>query len=761
MLNVMSQFLSSIIIADNAYTVEDQESQPIYQGRNRIHNTSAMKYSLVASFARVVAISLIIPLRHINGQKNSTAEIATITGHPHERRRRRSNALTYVCPNAVGDSNSTSVPSGTSIVLEKAKSGQLCTLTLVTITDGESSVPVGRSYNGHDWQRVAGPFPSLAYSCNSNSDYCNVATPIVASSNQELRLTTFTRDLPKKDEVARFLEQVTFGTTREDLDSLNTSTDESTDLMPRFVDWIKGQYYHTDPTSHRAYYRKLVTAVYSIPGREGLQSNPCGWGSRWRSYAFTRNDKAKRVLITKVGNRYTLGFIGVGPRTSVENIEFVSGTEFTYTGPASLYKVCGTSEHLYGYFAIIYKGNCESIKGGNPEISFEGITSEPEYIIDLDTNNSFTKMASRSNDKVELLIRTQMIDNFCDSIPYPASMLYNIYARLPNGQLMLFEPTVIWQENTVWSPAEDGGGGVVTATNEVAQCVNTPRTFLNEAGCKLSNSVDACVSYGSLDSLHLTKTNLRYFYQILQIPVYAVTHLRLEDDYTVKTPCTSGERSRWRKTDDCVENVETSTSALFGSFLLKDDNPSFRDVIVPVENERQCHENDLNKRYITVKVEGQCWKNIHPENFSVYNFKEWASKHPGNTPTQNFIENFAINGRHMLRFPSSHPMTRWIDNKGSLEYIGKFGDIISVEGKRISGSINEEAAKALGLWKPKFEGRHSVVCGSPNEIANDVLSVPYFKISQRSGYNLKGQKRTVWTMIALNAKDQLRQRVAW
>ena len=58
-----------------------------------------------------------------------------------------------------------------------------------------------------------------------------------------------------------------------------------------------------------------------------------------------------------------------------------------------------------------------------------------------------------------------------------------------------------------------------------------------------------------------------------------------------------------------------------------------------------------------------------------------------------------------------------------------------------------------------------LVCGSPNEIANDkTVGFKYDAATTfRTGnYHSPGRNREyIWTMVALTAKDQLRQRVAW
>lgn len=65
----------------------------------------------------------------------------------------------------------------------------------------------------------------------------------------------------------------------------------------------------------------------------------------------------------------------------------------------------------------------------------------------------------------------------------------------------------------------------------------------------------------------------------------------------------------------------------------------------------------------------------------------------------------------------------------------------------------------------KDEGDAVVVCGSPNEAGNgenrqgifDFIGSPTTKFDTDHG----NQKKNVWTMIALESSDQLRQRVAW
>jgi hypothetical protein len=76
-------------------------------------------------------------------------------------------------------------------------------------------------------------------------------------------------------------------------------------------------------------------------------------------------------------------------------------------------------------------------------------------------------------------------------------------------------------------------------------------------------------------------------------------------------------------------------------------------------------------------------------------------------------------------------------------------------------------AKEVGIYIPEPDGEGTLVCGSPNEVNNDATSIPRFFIRHDGQTNfLKNdefsqQRKTIWTTIALNGQDQLRQRVAW
>ncbi len=166
---------------------------------------------------------------------------------------------------------------------------------------------------------------------------------------------------------------------------------------------------------------------------------------------------------------------------------------------------------------------------------------------------------------------------------------------------------------------------------------------------------------------------------------------------------------------------------------------------------------------------------------SVFDFTRWSSA--------------KRSGTGILLYPL-RSMDEWENLKASPDFttkvgplIGRLGDIIKVEDLAMAISLIEKnspppsnkkvdmvekIADTLGspLLSHKVNGNRggrAVVCGLPGEIAPDETYDDYFDVQQNfmnsyepsnPGY-YGDQKKTVWALIALKAKDQLRQRMAW
>jgi hypothetical protein len=461
------------------------------------------------------------------------------------------------------------LPSNTTIFLSKASNQEL--LTITRATNGKELVPIGRSYHQNNWERVAGPYDTLIFDCSVGNDLCQVTIPETTAINQNFRLSRFEHRLPIKDSVARFLEQATFGTKPDELNDLNELvTKNDNDLDKTFGFWVEKQIDQIPPTSHREFFRRRVAPRYKnrSPVPEGKIAHPCSSGARWRRFSFTMPDLYSQVLITKVSNRYALSIDG-HIRTMLDDILFQdSDVLFEYTEPTS-YLLCAIGRaQTFINFGIKYKKRCQRLVIGNPPVDISGIDPQPDYVLDaVDPASFITKVDFRDTTKIEGMLSIEdMFDNYsslCESM----SLEYTtpIFAQLTNGQVLLYDPMLEFETNTLENPLNDGGGLTTVSTEQKSQCINVPRTFLNDADCRLS-SVATCTSMNTLDlSLELNEENLRELYHKTGRYYYAVQGLRLnetEANWGMKSPCQESSRSRWviMENNDCEQNVENSTA---------------------------------------------------------------------------------------------------------------------------------------------------------------------------------------------------------
>lgn len=172
---------------------------------------------------------------------------------------------------------------------------RLCTLTV--ITPGSYLKPVWRSYDGRDWEASAGDY-STTPAPDCLSGICNITLPPLLNGSH-YQLTSFNMpSYSRKDEIARFLEQATFGQTLTDIASFGNTSD----LQLAFAEWIKTQQATVPLTSHREYYRRRMNARYEYASIVGAVSHPCQKGTRYRRYLFAFKDYGKVVTLQTVGN---------------------------------------------------------------------------------------------------------------------------------------------------------------------------------------------------------------------------------------------------------------------------------------------------------------------------------------------------------------------------------------------------------------------------------------------------------------------------
>jgi hypothetical protein len=222
-------------------------------------------------------------------------------------------SASFGCPVSPGSRDFT-VAGKTTLTTPAAKG--LCTLVQVS-PDGQSFKPVGRSYAGNRWEAYSGEFASLKWTCTGTS--CVVNLPAL-DAGAKYQLTTFanpTSSAVRKNEIARFLEQATFGPTRTEIAKLNTTAN----LQQAFAAWIKDQQGTVPLTSHRAAFRQRLNARMETATHVGAVTHPCQKGAVYRRYAFTSKDYGKYVDIETVGTKRIISVDGF-VRTVVEGPVF-------------------------------------------------------------------------------------------------------------------------------------------------------------------------------------------------------------------------------------------------------------------------------------------------------------------------------------------------------------------------------------------------------------------------------------------------------
>jgi hypothetical protein len=262
--------------------------------------------------------------------------------------------------------------------------------------------------------------------------------------------------------------------------------------------------------------------------------------------------------------------------------------------------------------------------------------------------------------------------------------------------------------------------------------------------------------------------------------LYAVEGLRISDDKTIGKPC-ERTSSRWMSINCTVaaSQVDATVQKIFSELLYynSDNANSFlRDTWN--WHSLSCPPEYMNRTgFEIMDIKGaKCWKNVHPDHLSVYDMTYWTQldTHPGNFPTRNPIKEFALSGKSRLTFPTWHSMNFWSDNKGVMGvYVGRLGD--TVHYYNFPSSFRSQKLNDFFGFSPDAinytDSKGVVVCGSPNEVRNektlggsqgrgafDIYSTGF--VTTEAVDFLK-QKRIIWSHVALKARDQLRQRVAW
>lgn len=357
--------------------------------------------------------------------------------------------------------------------------------------------------------------------------------------------------------------------------------------------------------------------------------------------------------------------------------------------------------------------------------------------------------------------------------------------QLPDGSWLQYDPRLRLENNTIEAPIPDGGGLVESLTGRKTSCANVPRTFLNEQNCSLSFSTSSCGSFGSPQlEIELNDDNIKSLHDMTGQYVYGVLGLPVIDfqGSQLESPCTPGIRSRWELKNATACPTPTALHPVTNSTLFNlltkssDKNPFITDITFPTSG-FSCGSSDSSSlANVEIIVGLICYKRVHPEHMSVFDFTYWTldDTHPGNmvammedepNPIKKWID---VMGTVFLTYPSfpsgdvpNHPIERWNTHSVHFSKLGRFGDVIrfvDLPNELRTGEVAEFFGESVSM-----EGAGIMICGSPNEGANDPRLGYQFDVAtgQDTEWDLQRQREFVWTMVGLNAEDQLRQRVAW
>lgn len=348
-------------------------------------------------------------------------------------------------------------------------------------------------------------------------------------------------------EVARFLEQATFGTTKDDITKLSATSGD--DGSPDFANWVEHQLDSTSSgaglSSHREFFRSRTNPRFEYPFRGGGAGpeTACEMSSRWRKFAihehdgipYGKSDISKWLHIKPVGNRYIWYVEGMA-RTSTTSLPYIKdkrGLDIHILRPepsayrisTGIWMVDNMKYSCVGCPIMICATSIPGLGCGyieNPKVDMVGIlgTSRLLYsVVDLPpimagdgkmvpiNNGPYLKSIEQfqqPNDEFYLnfpIDQSKCAGHPKTLMPQPTLLTLvprdqhveeatpPIFGKTTNKQTgqveyMLFDPTLRFQENTVENPLPDGGGNMYSQSNGRVFCSNVKRSFMNEDHCK-------------------------------------------------------------------------------------------------------------------------------------------------------------------------------------------------------------------------------------------------------------------------------------
>ena len=369
---------------------------------------------------------------------------------------------------------------------------QLCTLIKITTDDATGHrhlTPAGRAYSGHPWEAVQ-PL-RLPFECVDDA-HCTVTIPKFDRS-EEYYLVSYRHALSREQEISRLLQQATFGPTLAEIQSMVANDTTAAQYIQQQME--------EPPTLHRAYYRRNTQARLYESYSVGKPRHPCEKHSRWRRFAFSVEDRYKRLTVSSEGPPYLLSVDGF-VRTEVMELNAFSHDSEGVLIPGYEGMICGkgASDDAVGGESVRItddKMRCRASEMPNPPIQLRESTISAHNITFLVLEDDKLKAVNKERaGRDELISLVDLDDSLCDEIPSEGSVK-PFFARMHDGSLYMHDPYLVLKDNTPENPLLEGGqwGSVPGVL-----CPSAPRNLMFEDDCVLSNSEDSCSASGDSGS---------------------------------------------------------------------------------------------------------------------------------------------------------------------------------------------------------------------------------------------------------------------
>lgn len=641
-------------------------------------------------------------------------------------------------------------------------------------------MPVARSY-GARWEASAGHYAKTGSGLGMNclhdvpTPYCEFTLPPVDESQQYV-LETYQHSITKEAEAARFLEQATFGTTKEDLQAL-MATDNN------FTQWVYDQMYNIPMSSHREFYRKRTNPKFEFPQDVGtIGPTPCEKFSRWRKYSLTSRDtiQGRRTAwnkfltitqsegivgyiwkvdgqfrtITKEQPRFTDGtLLELGTRYRIPDPD---GISFKQDCVGCLVPIGDFTGYIVQHYLVNPPVSIDGVEGRSNELFPYRVVNLPPFkssdFITIENPSRYHHVFAQwiHADENGLLNTTSLQDtdqcdghpNFWQPLPVnnrdaPPGALPSVFGRSVDAStgevhIFAFDPHLALRENTVENPLEDGGGDLVMKTNDPVAgaqtlCQNAEMNFLNEKNCKLSYSESACMP-NSLPKrvIVLDQANQVSISNMTGRKIFTVTGFSLTDIdpdtgvHYVTPPCRPGSRtSRWIRNDDVAA---CENSANLGAESIE----TFRDIIDAASIGMT--DQYYNPKFVDVTRNVlECdLEDMHKYHLGAVEASDgscWIHSHPYERSVFDLTildpSEYTVVGNAVAAI-SSELLYKRILASDRLMYplLGKYGDHVELDGNEWSLLNDENVQKKHQLdFNPSKSA--VLVCGSPGEVASD------------------------------------------